>query len=74
MFTGPDKMFDFVKYPWIPDGRSSDHNSVNAKPVFVFFCLLGRVDVTIAKNRDPDPWIVFNPCDQGPVGIAFVEL
>src|SRR6185312_4786840 len=73
-FAGFHKLFYFPEYPGMTDGRTTNHNAVNAVPVFVVKRFLRTVDVAIAENGDMYARIVFHLPDQLPVGDTFIHL
>src|SRR5438034_604580 len=74
MFTGCYKMFNLIKYPWIADGSTTNHNTIHSIVVFIFQCFFRRINITISKNGNMNTWIIFQFANQRPVGLAFIHL
>jgi nifR3 family TIM-barrel protein len=63
MFSRIDKVFNFIKNPWIPYGCSTYHHAVNGITLFHHFSFFWRVYITIAKYGYMKPRIVFCFCN-----------
>ena len=46
-----------LKYPWVANGCSTDHYTVNTVLVFVLNQLFRMINIAIAKNRNFEPWV-----------------
>ena len=74
VFAGAEVMLDLVEDPRMPDARAADHDAVHAVAFAVGLRLLGGIDVAVAEDGDPDARVGLHLPDQGPVGLALVQL
>src|SRR5678815_2064897 len=73
-FSCGEIMFDLIKYPWIANTGSADHDTIHTITLLVFLSFLWRIDITISKNRNPHAGIILYLAYQRPVSFTFVHL
>src|SRR5690606_33507489 len=67
-------MFYFTKNPRIAYSRSSNHDTIYSITLFIFFCFLRTINISVAKDGNMNTWIVFHLRNQLPVGLALIHL
>jgi len=65
-------MFDLIENPRITNGSPSNHNTIYAVSIYIKQGFFWTINITVAKNWNLNPFIIFYFGNGFPVSLSFV--